>query len=65
MKIQITKSMITGGWGYCPAEAATMLVPEFSAEANFKTADEAIAAAKADRTVPKGAEFVIVGAEAR
>jgi hypothetical protein len=45
--------------GYCPAAARGILgrVLEYDDAAPFKTAQEAIAAAKADPTVPKGATF--------
>jgi hypothetical protein len=51
-----------GGWGYCPAAAREILgrIMEYDDEAPFKTAEEAIAAAKADPTVPKNAKYRVV-----
>lgn len=48
------------GWNYCPAAARELLKLEYSDEASYRTADEAIAAAKRDPTVPRNAKYRVV-----
>lgn len=49
----------TGRWGYCREDFRQLLRLEYDDEAPFATAAEAIAAAKADTSIPKGAKFRI------
>lgn len=55
--IVITQSEVTGQWHYCPSLEVDVLHPENATEGGYPTADAAIAAAKADSTVPARSHF--------
>lgn len=66
MKTEIVaiRSKVTGQWSYCPAPAVSILRLHLDDKpTGFMTADEALAAARADRSVPKGATFTVQAAQ--
>jgi hypothetical protein len=60
LTIVIVQSNVNGNWGYCPADAQKLLKPELDDEASYKTSDDALAAAKRDKTIPKGTQFKVI-----
>ena len=59
LTIVVVQSVITGGWNYCPQHAVPLLRPDLSDKQGWPTAAEAVAAAKADRTIPQPATFKV------
>lgn len=58
MQMAVVQSSVTGEWSYMPEAARSMLRFEYDGDpTGLKTAEAAIAAAKSDTSVPKGATF--------
>lgn len=54
------RSTVTGHWGYCPEAALSffLLNMEYAEDkTGHLTADQALDAARADKTIPRGATF--------
>ncbi len=57
--IVAVQSKINGGWGYGPKQALGLLHLEQDEFAPFATAEDALAAARRDKTIPADAKFEV------
>ena len=54
------QSRVTRQWNYCPIFAVSLLRPEYDDKpSGFNTAEEALAAARKDKSIPKGSRFQV------
>jgi hypothetical protein len=58
LTIVVVQSRKTQRWGYCPEDAEHLLRPELADDGGFESPEAAIAACKADDTVPKGYDLL-------
>lgn len=61
LTIMVIRSAVNGKWSYCAEAAVRLLQLELAEDAPYATAEEAAAAARADRSVPAGSVIQVVG----